>query len=533
MRQLDFTPTPAVESARRRAEYIACPACRSESQHYLFHRTGARFVRCRACGLVYADPIDPAQRADFAVDTRPEPESAVERRNARANFASMVERIVAAYERRSGRAPGQILILGQWHTGLAGAYTGPSRILTASDVVEDPAELAGGPLATTLGDRLGEFDVVLLLDLLEAVDDPGSLLGGLAARLHSEALVAVAFSNMRALATRTLRRRSKSFVSHKIALYDAENLEQLMWRLGFSRVDNERLTSAYSLGYVADRMGAAPAIRQGLARSGLARLTLRAASGREVILFQPNAVRAAEKLSIIMPVYNEERYVADVLRTLLAKQLPVEREIIVVESNSKDRSREIVRGFDGEPGVTVIYQDEARGKGNAVRDALRVASGSIILIQDADFEYDIDDYDALLEPILQRRSAFVLGSRSLGLDDWKVRQYANSRVKAYLMNFAQVMFAQTFNVLYQQKVTDINTMLKVFRRECIEGVDLSGNGFNFDIELVCKIVRNGFSPFEVPVNYVARSFEEGKKINFLLDAYPSYWQLFRCRMGKP
>ena len=99
------------------------------------------------------------------------------------------------------------------------------------------------------------------------------------------------------------------------------------------------------------------------------------------------------------------------------------------------------------------------------------------------------------------------------------------------MNFAQLVFARTFNVLYQQKVTDINTMFKVFRRDCLDGVHLLGNGFNFDIELVCKIVRNGYDPLEVPVNYVARSFEEGKKINFLFDAYPSYYQLFRCRFG--
>ena len=99
------------------------------------------------------------------------------------------------------------------------------------------------------------------------------------------------------------------------------------------------------------------------------------------------------------------------------------------------------------------------------------------------------------------------------------------------MNFAQVVFAKTFNVLYQQRVTDVNTMFKVFRRECIDGVDFDGNGFNFDIELACKIVRNGFEPMEVPVNYVARGFDEGKKINFLIEVYPSYYQLFRCRFG--
>jgi hypothetical protein len=100
------------------------------------------------------------------------------------------------------------------------------------------------------------------------------------------------------------------------------------------------------------------------------------------------------------------------------------------------------------------------------------------------------------------------------------------------MNFAQVAFAMTFNALYQQNVSDINTMFKVFRRECIAGCHLTGDGFNFDIELVCKIVRNGFSPLEVPVNYVSRGFDEGKKINFLVDAYPSYYMLFRSRLAQ-
>jgi glycosyltransferase involved in cell wall biosynthesis len=251
-----------------------------------------------------------------------------------------------------------------------------------------------------------------------------------------------------------------------------------------------------------------------------------------VIMFGPvDAVERTERLSIIMPVYNEANYVGDVLRALIDKELPIEREIVVVESNSDDGSRDIVRSFEHEPGVRVVLEDQPRGKGHAVRAALAASTGTIVLIQDADFEYDLDDYEALLEPILQHHASFVLGSRSLGHDDWKIRQYADSRVKGFLMNLAQVVFAKTFNVLYQQRVTDINTMLKVFRRECIEGCHFVGDGFNFDIELVCKIVRNGFEPHEVPVNYVARGFAEGKKINFLFDAYPSYWQLFRCRIA--
>jgi glycosyltransferase involved in cell wall biosynthesis len=304
-----------------------------------------------------------------------------------------------------------------------------------------------------------------------------------------------------------------------------------MWRAGFRRLGSERLSSRYSLGYLAARLGLAPATQRVLATTRVARVSGRVASGREVVFFAPAAIDSVDRLSVIVPVYNEERYVRDVIEALLAKDLPIEREIVVVESNSADSSRAIVRSFEDHPAIKTIYQDEPRGKGNAVRAALEVASGTIILIQDADFEYDLDDYDALLEPILQRRTSFVLGSRSLGLDDWKVRRYATSPVKSMLTNLAQVAFAKTFNLIYQQKVTDINTMLKVFRRECIQGCHLEGDGFSLDIELVCKIVRNGFAPLEVPVNYVARGYDEGKKIYFL-DAYPSYRELFRCRFGR-
>ena len=174
----------------------------------------------------------------------------------------------------------------------------------------------------------------------------------------------------------------------------------------------------------------------------------------------------------------------------------------------------------------MVLEDRPQGKGHAVRTGLAQVTGTIVLIQDADFEYDIDDYDALLEPLLQHKATFVLGSRSLGHDDWKVRQYDATPVRGLLLNFAQVMFARTYSALYQQRVTDVNTMFKVFRAECLEGLDLKSDGFELDIELACKLAKNGHSPMEVPVNYVARGFAEGKKIRFWRDAVPSYASLF-------
>jgi hypothetical protein len=152
-----------------------------------------------------------------------------------------------------------------------------------------------------------------------------------------------------------------------------------------------------------------------------------------------------------------------------------------------------------------------------------------VLIQDADLEYDIDDYDALLEPILQRRTSFVLGSRTLGADDWKVRRFAHGAVSGFLLNVAQVGFAMTFNLLYQQRTSDVNTMFKVFRRSCLDTVQLASDGFELDIELVCKLVLAGYAPLEVPVNYVARDFSQGKKIRFWRDAWPGYAAFFKYR----
>ncbi|MHB8487886.1 MAG: glycosyltransferase [Candidatus Dormibacteria bacterium] len=471
-------------------------------------------------------------RAYFDIDSLGLHDSEIDRRHATADFLDLVERVAAVYYERLNRRPRRLLLLGRWHIDFVSALSGSIAVELAPKYAVDETQLVTRPLVETVGADLATFDIILMNELLEAVHRPTFVLDGLANALHANALVAVAFANMDALPTRALRRRWKSFFDKRVAFYDADNMQMLMWRLGFRRAGSKRLRTTYSVGYLANRLALSPHAQHRLAVSGLAKLSGRVASGREVIVFHPVQQPSRERLSIVVPVYNEERYVGDVLTGVLDKPLPIEREVIVVESGSTDGSRAIVHSFEGSPGVQVIYQDSPRGKGDAVRAALERASGTIILIQDADFEYDIDDYDALLEPILQRRANFVLGSRSLGLDDWKVRQYGASRTKGFAMNLAQVLFARTFNILYQQKTTDINTMLKVFRRECIAGCHLKGSGFNFDIELVCKIVRNGFEPLEVPVNYVARGFDEGKKINFILDAYPSYYQLFRCRFGR-
>jgi len=236
-----------------------------------------------------------------------------------------------------------------------------------------------------------------------------------------------------------------------------------------------------------------------------------------------------EKLSVIVPCFNEEASVGALLERLLAKRLAIPKEVVVVESHSSDRTRAIVEGFRDRTDVTLVFEDRPRGKGHAVRAGLAAATGTILLIQDADLEYDVDDYDALLEPILSRRATFVLGSRSLGPRGWRVRSLPESPFTEVTLNLAQVAFARTFNLLYGQRTTDINTMFKVFRAECLDGISFACDRFAFDMELVCKLTRRGHSPVEVPVRYAARGFSDGKKWSFQKDAFPSYWAIIKHR----
>jgi hypothetical protein len=231
---------------------------------------------------------------------------------------------------------------------------------------------------------------------------------------------------------------------------------------------------------------------------------------------------AARTCSIIVPVFNEKQTFPELMRRLLAKRLDhlgLARQIILVESNSTDGTRELVARLAGTPGVEVIWQDRPRGKGNAVRAGLEVARGDIVLIQDADLEYDLDDYDVLLAPLLEGRAAFVLGSRHSGTV--RMRKFTDQRALGAVLDTAHLFFTAVINTLYHQDLKDPFTMFKVFRRDCLYGLEFECDRFDFDHELVIKLVLKGYRPLEVPVNYCSRSFKQGKKIRFFRD--PPTW----------
>ncbi len=234
-------------------------------------------------------------------------------------------------------------------------------------------------------------------------------------------------------------------------------------------------------------------------------------------------------VSVVIPVYNEIPTVRAALDALVAKRIAgYELQLIIVESNSTDGSRDVVLSYHGRPGVSVILEEAARGKGHAVRAGLAAATGDIIMIQDADLEYDLADYEKLLAPIASGEQAFVLGTRH-SRKGWAIRKFTDQKIRAAVLNLAHWTFTLMINASLGIWLTDPFTMYKVFRRDCLRGLRLECNRFDFDWELLIKLVRKGYRPVEIPVSYRSRSFSEGKKVSMFRDPVSWMYALAKYR----
>ncbi len=226
-------------------------------------------------------------------------------------------------------------------------------------------------------------------------------------------------------------------------------------------------------------------------------------------------------LSVIVPIYNEAATVRAALDAIVAKEVPGwTLEIVMIESNSTDGTRDIVLGYQSHPRVKLILEDRPQGKGHAVRAGFAASTGDVILIQDADLEYDLDDYEILLAPIAAGRQEFVLGSRH-GQGGWAIRKFSDQPVQALILNCAHWGFTFLINASLGIWLRDPFTMYKVFRRSCLQGLTFECNRFDFDWELLIKLIRKGHRPIEIPISYKSRSFKEGKKISMFRD--PITW----------
>ena len=223
-------------------------------------------------------------------------------------------------------------------------------------------------------------------------------------------------------------------------------------------------------------------------------------------------------LSVVIPVYNEVNNIAEILRRVQATNLPT--EIIVVDDGSQDGTRAILQQLNGNGKVRVILHERNQGKGAAVVTGMQAAQGDILLIQDADLEYDPRDYPTLLQPIQEGVAEVVYGSRFLG---------APHRVAMFWHMVANKLLTLMTNMLYNTILTDMETGYKVFRREVIQGMKIRSKRFNFEPEFTAKVLKRKYRIFEVPISFNPRDYSQGKKIK-LKDAFEAVWALLKYRL---
>ncbi len=225
-----------------------------------------------------------------------------------------------------------------------------------------------------------------------------------------------------------------------------------------------------------------------------------------------------EKLSVIVPTYNERNTIAEIVRRMRAVDLPLDREIVVVDDGSTDGTRDVLKQLDDST-LRVVQHRSNQGKGAAIRTGLEHVTGDLVLIQDADLEYDPDDWPRLLGPVLKGRAVVVYGSRFTG----------ERRNMLFWHWVANRLLSLVANVLYNSTLSDMETGHKLFDKRVLDRIRLRARSFDFEPEVTAKVLKSGIRIYEVPISYAGRTLEEGKKITWE-DGVVALWTLLKYRV---
>lgn len=224
------------------------------------------------------------------------------------------------------------------------------------------------------------------------------------------------------------------------------------------------------------------------------------------------------EITVLIPVYNEKNTIFEVVRRV--QEQPFNKEIVIIDDRSTDGTRELLQQTVWPPNVKILYHDKNKGKGAGIRTGVQAATGDIIIIQDADLEYNPSDFGAVLRPILDGVADVVYGSRFLGTHrSFMLHHYVGNKLLTY-----------TTNVLYNNILTDMETGYKAFRAPILKSMRIRSNRFDFEPEITAKVLKKGYRIYEVPIYYAGRDYTDGKKITWR-DGFAAMWALIRFRFS--
>jgi len=225
------------------------------------------------------------------------------------------------------------------------------------------------------------------------------------------------------------------------------------------------------------------------------------------------------KLSVVIPVYNEAATIDELIQRVL--DVPLDKELIIVDDCSSDTTRERLKAYVDNPDFKILYHDHNQGKGAALRTGIAAATADIVIIQDADLEYDPREYPKLIQPILEGKADVVYGSRFVGGESHRVLYFWHRLGNQFLTLLS--------NMVTNLNLTDMETCYKVFRREVIQKIRIEENRFGFEPEITAKISRSRCRLFEVGISYAGRTYDEGKKINWK-DGVRAIWCILKYNL---
>lgn len=531
----------------------SCLVCKSQRLSYLFSVSGYRAVRCSDCGLVFLNPQPSDEELARIYNTGyflgsdseqgRKVASGIKQATAKLYFSEIQRycRQKGGHLLEVGCGDGDFLVLAEeagWRV------TGVEYSPTACENVRrrlKQGEVRCGELQQ-MSLEAEQFDLCVISDVIEHVRSPLDFLREIHRVLKPGAALFIATPAMDSWSARFMRQNWMDFKpAEHLTYFDRRTIQTALFRSGFRDVIVQPGWKMLNFSYVRLHFERFPVPVMTSVLNSMARLLSqnmqhrlhRIVASGIMVFSRKKTLRQRQLLSVIVPAYNEAETFETLMETLLRKEVPgLDLEIIVVESHSTDGTREIARKYENDLRVKLILEEKPQGKGHAVRTGLKASTGDYVLIQDADLEYDLEDYDALLEPLLAGREAFVLGSRHGGRNIWKMRQFTGQRGLSFYVNVGHWFFTTLVNVMFFQRLYDPFTMFKVFRRDCLFGLEFTCNRFDFDYELLIKLIRKGYRPIELPVNYRSRSFKEGKKVRVFRDPMTWLWALFRLRFVK-